>query len=283
MKIFETIEEVRNFSREKRSKNLKIGFVPTMGALHNGHLSLLDASVKKCDLSILSIFVNPKQFAPNEDFNSYPRDIEKDINLAKERGADAIFMPSIKDIYPIGYQTRVIVEKLEKPFEGKYRPHFFEGVATVCTKLFISVEPDEVFFGQKDYQQCLIIDRLIKDLNLAINFNMMPIAREPNGLAMSSRNQYLSLEEKEKAGIVFLTLEEARKQIAKGERRRKVINAIMLKKLKELNEIKIDYVGSAIADNLEEPEEFLKGDKIVLLIACFLNKTRLIDNMLVKI
>jgi pantoate--beta-alanine ligase len=203
--------------------------------------------------------------------------------MAEERGADIVFMPSIKDIYPIGYQTRVIVDKIQKPFEGECRPHFFEGVATVCTKLFNSVEPDEVFFGQKDYQQCLIIERLIKDLNMPIKFNMIPISREANGLAMSSRNRYMTPDEKEKAGIVFLTLEQARASIAKGERRRKIINAIMLKKLKELNEIKVDYVGSALAGNLETPEEFLKGDEIVLLIACYFNKTRLIDNMLIKV
>lgn len=283
MRIIKSIDEIRKFSRKDRANNRTIGFVPTMGALHNGHLSLLDESVKKCNTNILSIFVNPRQFAPNEDFDSYPRDMDTDLKMAEERGADVVFMPDIKEIYPIGYQTRIIVEKVQEPFEGQFRPHFFEGVATVCAKLFIAVEPDKVFFGQKDYQQCLVIDRLIKDLSLGIEFNMVSIVREPNGLAMSSRNAYMSKKEKEKAGIVFLALEEARKSIASGEKRRKVINAIMIKKLRELKEIKIDYVGSALAENLETPEEFLKGDRIVLLIACYLNKTRLIDNNILTV
>lgn len=283
MEIIKSIEEIRKISRETKSKNRSVGFVPTMGALHQGHLNLITESVKDNNITILSIFVNPKQFAPNEDFDAYPRNYQRDLDLAKDQLVDYVFMPNIKDIYPIGYKTRIVVNELSSIIEGKYRPHFFEGVATVCTKLFLATEPSRTYFGQKDYQQCLIIKRLIKDLNLPIEFIMVPIAREPNGLAMSSRNQYLTETDKEKSSIIFLALEEAKKAIASGELKRKSINAFMHKSLRSVPEIKLDYAVCCLAEDLSEPEIFLKGDKIVLLIACYLGKTRLIDNSLMKI
>lgn len=283
MNFIEKIEEIREISRNAKKNNLKVGFVPTMGALHEGHLSLISKAKELSDIVIVSIFVNPKQFAPHEDLDKYPRDLEDDIEKSLSAGADFIFAPSALEIYPVGYSTSIKVNNISESFEGEFRPQFFEGVATVCGKLFIITEPDIVVFGQKDYQQCLVIKRLIKDLHLPIEFFMEPTVRESDGLAKSSRNKYLTKKDREKSGILFLALEEAKKSISKGERDRKIINAIMHKKLREIKEIKIDYASAALAEDLSQPEFFLKGDKIVLLLACYLNKTRLIDNSIVII
>lgn len=283
MNFIEKIEEIREISRNSKKNNLKVAFVPTMGALHQGHLSLIEKAKQLSDIVIVSIFVNPKQFAPHEDLDNYPRNLEQDINLANNAGADFIFTPSPLDIYPVGYSTAIKVNKITEVFEGEFRPKFFEGVATVCAKLFIITEPDLVVFGQKDYQQCLVIKRLITDLHLPIEFYMQPTIRESDGLAKSSRNLYLSENDREKSGILFIALEEAKKAISHGETNRKKINAIMHKKLREVKEIKIDYASAALAEDLSQPQFFLKGDKVVLLIACYLNKTRLIDNSIITI
>ncbi len=283
MNFIEKIEEIREISRNSKKNNLKVAFVPTMGALHQGHLSLIEKAKQLSDIVIVSIFVNPKQFAPHEDLDNYPRNLEQDINLANNAGADFIFTPSPLDIYPVGYSTAIKVNKITEVFEGEFRPQFFEGVATVCAKLFIITEPDLVVFGQKDYQQCLVIKRLITDLHLPIEFYMQPTIRESDGLAKSSRNLYLSENDREKSGILFIALEEAKKAISHGETNRKKINAIMHKKLREVKEIKIDYASAALAEDLSQPQFFLKGDKVVLLIACYLNKTRLIDNSIITI
>ena len=254
-----------------------------MGALHHGHLSLIEKAKEISDIVIVSIFVNPKQFAAHEDLDKYPRNLQKDYDLAISAGADFIFSPNILDIYPVGYSTTINVNVISESFEGEFRPHFFGGVATVCAKLFLIVEPDLVVFGQKDYQQCLVISKLIKDLHLPIQFIMEPTVRESDGLAKSSRNLYLSESDRQKSGILFIALEEAKKAIAMGETDRKIINAIMHKKLREVQEIRIDYASSALAEDLSQPEFFLKGDKVVLLVACYLNKVRLIDNMVFTI
>jgi len=283
MNFIEKIEEIREISRNSKKNNLKVSFVPTMGALHHGHLSLIEKAKEISDIVIVSIFVNPKQFAAHEDLDKYPRNLQKDYDLAISAGADFIFSPNILDIYPVGYSTTINVNVISESFEGEFRPHFFGGVATVCAKLFLIVEPDLVVFGQKDYQQCLVISKLIKDLHLPIQFVMEPTVRESDGLAKSSRNLYLSESDRQKSGILFIALEEAKKAIAMGETDRKIINAIMHKKLREVQEIRIDYASSALADDLSQPEFFLKGDKVVLLVACYLNKVRLIDNMVVTI
>lgn len=283
MNFIEKIEEIRKISREAKQKSLKVGFVPTMGALHEGHLSLIRKAKSLCDVVIVSIFVNPKQFAPHEDFNNYPRTLENDIKISIENGADFIFYPNALEIYPVGHSTSIKVNNISEGFEGEFRPHFFEGVATVCSKLLLIVEPNLVVFGQKDYQQCLMINQLIKDLHLDIEFIMEPTIREADGLAMSSRNKYLTEEDRKKSSILFLAMEEAKKAISKGEKNRKTINAIMHKKLREVPEIKIDYASIALAEDLTQPEIFLKGDKVVLLLAVFLNRLRLIDNSIIII
>ena len=283
MNFIEKIEEIREISRNSKKNNLKVSFVPTMGALHQGHLSLIEKAKEISDIVIVSIFVNPKQFAAHEDLDKYPRNLQKDYDLAISAGADFIFYPNILDIYPVGYSTSINVNVVSESFEGEFRPHFFGGVATVCAKLFLIVEPDLVVFGQKDYQQCLVISKLIKDIHLPIQFVMEPTVRESDGLAKSSRNLYLSESDRQKSGILFIALEEAKRAISIGETDRKIINAIMHKKLREVQEIRIDYASSALADDLSQPEFFLKGDRVVLLIACYLNKIRLIDNMVITI
>lgn len=283
MNFIEKIEEIRKISRNAKKENLKVGFVPTMGALHDGHLSLIRKAKKISDIVIVSIFVNPKQFAAHEDLDKYPRTLDDDVKMSNESGADFIFYPNPLDIYPVGYSTSINVGGISENFEGEFRPQFFGGVATVCAKLFIIVEPDVVVFGQKDYQQCLVIKQLIKDLHLPIEFVMEATIRESDGLAKSSRNRYLTEEDRKKSSILFLAMEEARKAISKGEDKRKTINAIMHKKLREVPEIKIDYASVALAEDLSQPEIFLKGDTIVLLLAVYLNKTRLIDNSILTI
>jgi len=283
MKIIKNVGDIKHLSNEKRAEGKKIAFVPTMGGLHLGHLSLIKIARENADFVIVSIFVNPAQFAPHEDFDTYPRNLEADSEMAVSSGADVIYAPNIKEMYPLGYSTYISVGKIGEVFDGEIRPHFFGGVATICTKLFIATRPDLVVFGQKDFQQTLVIKRLVKDLNLDIEILTGSTKRESNGLAMSSRNKKLSAEEKDQSSIVFLALEEAKKAIEAGERRRKIINAIMHKTLREETNIRIDYASSALSDNLETPEEFLAGEEIVLLIAVHLGKTRIIDNALVKI
>lgn len=283
MEIITKIDEMQRIADEIRLDNRSIGLVPTMGYLHNGHTSLMTVAKKHSDVLITTLFVNPKQFAPNEDFEKYPRDHERDAELSEKFGTDFLFMPDVREIYPIGYNTLVEVSGITNKFEGVSRPTHFNGVATVVCKLFNCTKPHLAVFGQKDYQQCLLIKRMTQDLNFDIDILIAPTIREHDGLAMSSRNSYLNPELRLKAGIIFKALEEAKKVVSLGECERKIINSHMLKVLKEVPEIKIDYVASALAETLEEPDFFFPGDKIVLLIACFLGTTRLIDNSVCEI
>lgn len=283
MKIIHKVNEIQNISFQNRAEGKTVAVVPTMGFLHKGHLSLIRKASDIADVVITTLFVNPKQFAPNEDFDQYPKDMEKDSKLAKENGSDYLFAPSVNEMYPPGYATDVHVGKITEVFEGKFRPEHFDGVTTVVSKLFNATVPNKAVFGQKDYQQTLVVKRMVKDLNFNIDIVISPTVREPDGLAMSSRNSYLSTDERKKAGIIFRALEEAKREIEKGESRRKIINAIMQKKLREVLEIRIQYASSADANDLSTPDEFFPGEKIVLLVACHLGKTRLIDNMLIKI
>ena len=194
MRIARTIDELRTLPREG-----VVGLVPTMGALHAGHVSLLNAARKECDTVVASVFVNPAQFAPNEDLARYPRDEEHDAGVAEEAGVDVLFVPSADELYPRGYQTWVEVEQLGRVLEGAYRPGHFRGVATVCLKLFNIVRPQRAYFGQKDAQQTVVLQRMVRDLNLELELRVLPTVRDPDGLALSSRNAYLSPEERERA------------------------------------------------------------------------------------
>lgn len=258
----------------------KIGFVPTMGALHEGHLSLVRRSKQENDITVVSIFVNPIQFGPHEDFNRYPRDFEGDFNKLQDEGVDILFYPDEASIYPEGYSTYVEVKGLSEKLCGAFRPGHFRGVATVVTKLFNIVKPTKAYFGQKDYQQSIIIKRMVKDLNIDVEIVVCPTVREKDGLAMSSRNSYLNENERQAATIIYKTLKKTSELIKSG-----IINGEDVKKfmkeeiLKEPAVTSIDYAGVYDPETLEEVKS-IEGE-VVLAVAIFIGKTRLIDNLIV--
>ena len=283
MEIIKNANEMQSIALNFKAQGKKIAIVPTMGFLHDGHLALMDKAKELADIVITSLFVNPKQFAPNEDFESYPRDFEHDRKLLEAKNIDYLFAPEAASMYPIGFSTSIHLSGITEIFEGVTRPTHFDGVALVVHKLFEISQCDIAIFGQKDYQQTLVVKRMITDLNLPVQMIVNPTFREANGLAMSSRNRYLSEEEKEKAATLFLALESAKKAIAQGERRRKMINSIILSNIRTVPEIKVDYVNTARADTLDTPDEFFPGEEIVMLIAVYVGRTRLIDNAILKI
>lgn len=250
--------------------------VPTMGYLHNGHLSLVHTARHTCDMVVLSIFVNPTQFGPNEDFELYPRDLRKDMELADGTGVDIIFAPAVKEMYPCGYSTYIEVTKVSESLCGATRPGHFRGVATIVNKLFNIIRPDKAFFGQKDFQQILVIKRMVHDLNMNIEIVEVPIIRETDGLAMSSRNAYLSPSERKAAIILYQSLNEAQKQVAEGERNVKRLKEIVVDKIGTEPLAKIDYVEILAIPDLREIE-LLEG-KAILALAVKFGNTRLIDN-----
>lgn len=283
MKIVEKTKLMSKISDELKKEGETIAFVPTMGYLHDGHLSLLKKARELADISVVSIFVNPTQFAPNEDFSKYPRDAERDRELLEKEKCDFLFYPSVSEMYPEGFDAVVRVGGITKKFEGEKRPSHFDGVATVVAKLFNIVKPNVAIFGQKDYQQALLIKKLVRDLNFDVQIYVAPIVREKDGLAMSSRNAYLSPELRKQSPALFKALNKAAEAVESGERKRKIINAIMIKELRKYKDVRIDYASAALADDLSEPEEFEPGDKLVLLLACYLGTTRLIDNLVITI
>lgn len=283
MIVIRNVDELKQYSIDQRSKGKSVGFVPTMGFLHDGHVSLIKRAAVECDVVITSLFVNPTQFAPHEDFDSYPRDFEHDYNLAKNAECDVLFAPAREEMYPEGAATSLSVGEIAYILEGKFRPHFFDGVATVVAKLFSAALPNKAFFGQKDYQQTIVVKKLSNDMLMGVEIIVCPIIRETNGLAMSSRNKYLSDDEKANAKILFKSLVATKEYIEKGEKNRKKINAYLHDSLRKLDELKIDYALAVDADDLSEPTEFEEGKDIVLLLGTVLGKTRLIDNMIIKI
>ncbi len=266
-----------------RKEGKTIACVPTMGYLHEGHLSLIEYADANSDIVVTTLFVNPLQFAPGEDFEKYPRDIDSDFNKAEKSGSDYLFMPNTKDMYSPAFQTNVQVTGITTKFEGEFRPGHFDGVATVVNKLFNAVKPHFAVFGRKDYQQTLLIKQMTADLNMDIDIVVRPTIREEDGLAKSSRNVYLSDEEREKATILYKALKATEQLMLSGERERSVINRKLNDVLMSISGIVIDYAAAAVANNLDEPEFFADGDGIVLLIALHLGKTRLIDNLIVKL
>ncbi|MGE5480872.1 MAG: pantoate--beta-alanine ligase [Chloroflexota bacterium] len=283
MQIIKSIEEMQSVSGKLKAIGKTISFVPTMGYLHEGHAGLIKRSRELADVVIASVFVNPTQFGPNEDFDKYPRDLERDSKIAESAGCDYLFHPTVSEMYPRGFGSGIIVSGVTEVLEGEKRPGHFDGVALVVAKLFNAVMPDIAVFGQKDYQQTLVIKKMVRDLNFPIKIVIAPTVREATGLAMSSRNSYLDPTQRERASIIFHALEEARKAVSKGTHERKVLNAIILNKLRSVQEIKIDYVATALAETLEQPDSFLPGEKIVFLVAAFFGRTRLIDNALATI
>ncbi|MFA6186577.1 MAG: pantoate--beta-alanine ligase [Phycisphaerae bacterium] len=279
MKIVEKILEVRKLVTQAKAAGKTVGLVPTMGALHEGHFSLIRAAKKQTDFVVVSIFVNPTQFGPTEDIDKYPRTLDADAAGCEKNGADVIFAPTADEIYAQQNLSWVNVEKLDQPLCGKNRPGHFRGVATVCAKLFNIVQPDIAFFGQKDAQQSLIIQRMVADLNMPLKIVVCPTVREKDGLAMSSRNRYLNADERKDAALLYASLQEAEILIAGGLRDSKKIISEMEKIIKLSNRAKIDYISIVDAQTLEEVEQ-VEG-KTLLAIAVKIGSARLIDNIII--
>lgn len=255
-----SIPKIHKIISELKRKGKTISFVPTMGSLHRGHLSLVKTAAKTADIVVVSIFVNPTQFGPKEDFKKYPRPFSRDKKLLEENGVDILFYPDAGNMYPEGYSTYVSEEKLSGEMCGLERPGHFKGVTTVVTKLFNIIQPDTAFFGQKDYQQALIIKKMVNDLNMPVKIKVMPTVREPGGLAMSSRNQYLSPLERKKALGIYQALRKKRQ-------------------VKKIDGVRLSYFAAVNKDTLEPVKKIKRGT--LLAVAGWAGKTRLIDNIVV--
>ena len=279
MKIFRTVKEMQEFALRLKQEGRRIGLVPTMGALHEGHLTLMRAAKEATDFVIASVFVNPTQFGPNEDFDAYPRRFEEDCRKLESVGVDAVFHPEPDEMYPQGFCTYVNVEgDITHKLCGAQRPIHFRGVATVVTKLFNITQADEAFFGQKDAQQVVVVCRFVQDLNLPVHINMVPIVREESGLARSSRNVYLSPEEKTAALVLSRSLRLAKDAYEKGERNAAVLKALVTKEIEGEPLASIDYVDLFSFPALEAIETV--DEKSLLSLAVRIGKTRLIDNII---
>jgi len=275
-----TVDEVRKLVNNLKSANKTIGLVPTMGYLHEGHLSLINNSKKDNDITIISIFVNPTQFGENEDFDSYPRDLKRDLSILNE-SVDYVFTPSKDIMYPFDFATKIIVNKYSTGLCGASRPGHFNGVATVVTKLLNIVAPNKVYFGQKDMQQYLLIRQLIKDLNINVEAIACPVIREADGLAMSSRNVYLSNDERKQAVILYKALYLAKELVAKGLYDTEQIIKLVTATIKTIPLAEIDYVEIRDMDSWEAIEN-IKNEQVVLALAVKFGKTRLIDNIILN-
>ena len=276
MQVIGKVEEMAAASRELRRAGKTIGFVPTMGYLHEGHLSLVGLSKARADLTVLSIFVNPTQFGPNEDLGRYPRDAEGDLQKCKDNGVDVVFFPDAAGMYPEGYCTYVDVEAVSEGLCGSSRPGHFRGVATVVAKLFNIVKPDRAFFGQKDFQQTVVIRRMVKDLNMDTEVVIGPTLREPDGLAMSSRNVYLAPGERAAAASLFAALSAAKELYASGERDAGRLKARVYEILAGEPMVRPEYVEAV---DIDMRPARVAGDDTVIAIAARLGNTRLIDNI----
>lgn len=281
MRVIEKISDLKEIICSLKNTGKSVGFVPTMGYLHEGHISLVNASRKENDITVLSIFVNPVQFGVNEDYSTYPRDMERDSRLASEAGVDVIFAPSMSEMYPKGYSTYVNLDGMTETLCGKSRPGHFRGVTTVVTKLFNIVEPNKAYFGQKDAQQAAVIKKMVKDLNMNVEVVVCPIVREQDGLAMSSRNVYLSDEERKAALVLSKSLLEAEKMISDGEISKEKIVQSIITKIKHNPLASIDYVEVVNADTLDDIE-LIKG-RVLIALAVKIGKTRLIDNIIMEV
>ena len=278
MDIVKTIAQVREVVRKARSDGKTIGFVPTMGALHLGHVSLMEAAVSKCDFVVVSIFVNPTQFGPGEDLDKYPRDIEANAEKCRAADVDLIFAPEASEMYPDKLISWVEVEKLTDKLCGRSRQGHFKGVTTVCAKLFNIVLPDIAFFGQKDAQQAIVIKRMVKDLNMPLAIEVCPTVREKNGLAVSSRNQYLSEDEKEQAALIYQSLQKCEQLVKEGETNSEKLVEAMVGKLAESSCIRVEYINIVDIDTVADIA--LVSGQALAAIAVKLGGTRLIDNII---
>ncbi|HEY5313130.1 MAG TPA: pantoate--beta-alanine ligase [Pirellulales bacterium] len=276
--VAKSAAELANAVAAARKAGKSVGFVPTMGALHAGHLSLVDAARRQCDYSVASIFVNPTQFGPGEDFQRYPRTLEADLEALASRRLDLVFAPSTSDIYPPDHATRVEVAGPALPLEGEFRPGHFSGVATVVFKLFNLVQADWAFFGQKDYQQAMVVRRMVTDLGLPVHIGVCPIVRDPDGLALSSRNVYLDAAARAQSLAISRSLHAARELYTGGERRAAAIVERMSAVLSGAPQLRPDYVAVVDAQSLAAIERIERP--VVALVAARVGATRLIDNHL---
>ncbi len=273
MIIATTLEELRS---ARLLLDGPVGFVPTMGFLHAGHISLVRRARDECKSVVVSIFVNPTQFGPNEDLSKYPRDLDRDLRLLEEAGADLVWTPTPEVMYPPGFQTWVEVQEMTQPLEGAQRPGHFLGVTTVVAKLFNAVQPTKAYFGQKDAQQAAVIRQMVRDLNFPIEIVVCPIVREPDGLAMSSRNVYLDTEQRKAATVLYRALSAAKDAYEKGERDAEKLRRMMKEVIEREPLAQMQYVSCADYDTLQELDKVT--GKILLSMAVFIGKTRLIDN-----
>ena len=277
MRIVESVEQMRAICREIRQGGKRLGFVPTMGALHAGHLSLMQAARSQCAAVAASIFVNPAQFGPNEDLSKYPRNLERDRELVEIEKIDLLFTPVAKEMYPAGAVTWVTVEGLGELLEGKTRPGHFRGVTTVVSKLFNIVEPDRAYFGQKDAQQAVIIRKMVRDLDMGVEIVVCPTMRESDGLALSSRNVYLNPEERQQALVLYRALCRVQALADRGEHNAAKLREGAMKVFAEERAVRMDYFEMVDKETLQPVTDVARGALVVT--AAFVGKTRLIDNL----
>ena len=278
--LVHTVAELRETLAAVRRERRRIGLVPTMGALHEGHLSLVRASKAECDYTVVSIYVNPSQFGPGEDLDRYPRSLPADLDALADCGVELAFAPSDEEVYPERYATWVDVGAVAEPLEGQCRPGHFRGVATIVLKLLNMVQPDAAYFGQKDYQQALVIRRMVEDLDVPVEIRICPTVREPDGLAMSSRNAYLSADVRRRALVLYNSLERAGELIARGERSADEIVRQMREIIMTAEDARIDYIALADPDTLQ-PVDVIRGPTLAAL-AVWIENTRLIDNHILE-
>lgn len=280
MELLRSISEARRFVAAQKKQGKSIGLVPTMGYLHEGHLGLVNSARQQNDVVVVSIFVNPTQFGPQEDLDRYPRDFEKDCNSCTQAGVDAIFSPTAAEMYPERFHTWVQAEKITETLCGASRPGHFRGVATVVSKLFNIVQPDRAYFGLKDFQQAVVIKQMVQDLNMPLEIVTVPTVREADGLAISSRNEYLTDEQRTSAPVLYRALKIGRRLVESGEQNACTVREAMIKEIESQPNTRIDYVA------VSDPETLAPVDKIenrvLLAMAVWLGNTRLIDNILVE-
>ncbi len=278
MEVAKTIASVRGKVKAARGRDRKIGLVPTMGALHIGHIALIERAVKECSFVVVSIFVNPTQFCPGEDLEKYPCPLEADLETCEKAGVDLVFTPTTEQMYGTANLTWVTVEKLTEPLCGRFRPGHFRGVTTICAKLFNIVQPDIAYFGQKDGQQAIVIKKMVADLNMPLEIVVCPTVREPNGLAVSSRNQYLTEQQKKDATLIYKSLQNCKEMVEDGITDTKSIIAQMREILNQAPAIEIEYVSILDAATLQEIDSVDR--QVLAAVAVRLGQARLIDNIL---
>ncbi|MEI7998899.1 MAG: pantoate--beta-alanine ligase [Candidatus Omnitrophota bacterium] len=281
MRIIKEISQLRKILDQARCKGQTIGFVPTMGCFHEGHLSLMRQAKKNNDICVVSIYVNPVQFGPKEDFKKYPRDLKRDSSMVKKENVDILFIPFDNEIYPKSYLTYIDVEKISQVLCGRFRPGHFRGVATIVAKLLHMVTPNVLYLGQKDAQQVAVLKAMVRDLNFPVKVEVVSTCREADGLAMSSRNKYLSLSQREESVVLYKALRKSQEMIAQGQRSSARIKLAITNMIQKGSSGKVQYVQCVNADTLENLKR-LEGN-ILIALAVFFGKTRLIDNVFIPI